>query len=113
MTFSESHPHLNVLNDEQYSSYQVRIVHNVGIDIFFVNCTADLSCKIEFKHLVKQSDGTNQCNGCHKVYPDVGGQPIFRIEELSGRSLEDPKFERWIAMWLGVEQRYVTVTVEE
>jgi hypothetical protein len=113
MTFSESHPHLNVLNDERYSSYQVRVIHNVGLNIFFLNCTADLMCEVEFKHLVKKHDGTNQCTGCRKDYPDIGEPPVLRTEELSDNRLDDPKLERWIAAWLGVEQRYVTVNVEK
>ena len=113
MTFSESHPHLNVLNDERFSSYQLRIIHNVGLNIFFLNCTADPMCKYEFKHLVRQFDGTNKCTGCEKVYLELDEYPVLRTEELSDNSLEDPKLERWIATWLGVEQRYVTVTVEK
>lgn len=113
MTFSESHPHLNVLNDERFSSYQLRVIHNVGLDIFFLNCTNELMCKVEFKHLARQFDGTNKCTGCEKVYPALDEYPVLRIEELSDGRLEDPKLERWIAAWLGVEQRYVTVTVEK
>lgn len=111
--YDQKYRHINVLNDESFSSDQLRVCHNMALKLFFVNCTATFACKRDMKPLVSKMGRDDAiCNGCRKKYARDGYATVLRMDDID-ENLDNPLLGEWIAHWLGVETQYVGVSVVE